>query len=63
MAIRPTEIQEHLAGLDYPADRSDIVSHARGKGASDEILDILEEVDDRTYDSPADLMKSIGEQI
>ncbi|WP_035279946.1 DUF2795 domain-containing protein [Actinokineospora spheciospongiae] len=48
----PIELQKHLSGVDYPASRQDLVEHARSDGASEEILQALENMPDRTYDGP-----------
>ena len=46
------EAQKFLSGLDYPAGRQEIVEHARGQGAGDEIVQQLERIPDREYNGP-----------
>ncbi|KNC19258.1 hypothetical protein AC792_07520 [Arthrobacter sp. RIT-PI-e] len=53
----PIDIQKALGGMEYPASKADIVSHAKDKGADDAVLDALNGLPDREYDSPTDVNK------
>ena len=46
------EVQKYLSGMDYPAAKSDILEHARGQGASEDVVQALEQIADREYDGP-----------
>jgi Protein of unknown function (DUF2795) len=46
------EVQKYLSGMDYPATKSDIVAHARGQGAGEDVVQALEQIADREYDGP-----------
>ena len=60
----PVEIQKHLKGVDYPANKQELTKHAKKQGADKEIISLLEKLpDDEEFDSPADLNKAIGEII
>ena len=48
----PIQMQKFLGGVDYPASRDDLVKHAEGKGADDDVLEGLRAIEDRTYDGP-----------
>ncbi|WP_158892252.1 DUF2795 domain-containing protein [Amycolatopsis anabasis] len=48
----PIEMQKYLAGVDYPANRDQLVDHARQQGAGDEVVEHLRALPDRTYDGP-----------
>jgi hypothetical protein len=52
MAPNPIEMQKYLSGVDYPADRDTLVEHARKHGASDEVVQHLESLPNRSYDGP-----------
>ena len=58
----PANIMMHLKGLDFPADKKKIISHAKtGPGPdTDDVLEILKQIADKTYESPADVMKEVG---
>jgi hypothetical protein len=53
----PIDIQKALGGMDYPASKEDLVKHAQDKGADDAVLETLNNLADREYDSPTDVNK------
>ncbi len=50
-------IQKHLAGVDYPVDKQQLLRTAKDQGAEKDVLDVMERMEDRTYDSPTDVTK------
>ena len=56
----PAEIQKHLGGVDYPASKQELIRHAKDQDAPEDVISVLNRVEDRSYDSPADLMKAVG---
>ncbi|CCH29508.1 DUF2795 domain-containing protein [Actinosynnema sp. NPDC047251] len=62
MTTNPIEVQKHLSGVDYPADKDDVVSAAESQGASDDVLDALRALPDRSFESPTDVSGAIGDQ-
>jgi hypothetical protein len=58
-----THIQEHLSGLDYPADKERIIAHARRQGAPRDVMDALEQLDGRrNFNSPIEMSEGFVEQ-
>jgi hypothetical protein len=57
----PANIAKHLEGIDFPADREDLVSQAEDNDADPEILDVLNRLPDQEYQSMADVMSAVGE--
>ena len=57
----PAEVEKYLKGLDYPAERDELVDWATEEGAPDNVISLLERIPDREYESPADVAKGIGE--
>ncbi|MDQ0735351.1 DUF2795 domain-containing protein [Arthrobacter agilis] len=53
----PIDIQKALGGMDYPASKEDLVRHAKDKGADGAVLETLENLPDREFDSPTDVNK------
>lgn len=53
----PIDIQKALGGMEYPASKEDLVKHAQGKGTEDSVLETLQNLPDREYDSPTDVNK------
>ncbi|GAA4283309.1 DUF2795 domain-containing protein [Brevibacterium daeguense] len=56
----PIQAQKFLSGIDYPASRDDLVKKAEQSGADDKVMSALKGLEDRKYDSPADVSKGIG---
>ncbi|NEQ29127.1 MAG: DUF2795 domain-containing protein [Microcoleus sp. SIO2G3] len=59
--VNPIELQKHLKGLDYPASKEDVISHAEKNGADKNIKWILEQLPDEEYETPTDVNKAVGE--
>ncbi len=58
----PANIMKHLKGMDFPADKGDLLSHAGNDQGPDteEVLDVLKQLPDKQYHSPAEVMKEVG---
>lgn len=59
--VSPAEIQKHLKDMDYPARKQDLVNHAKSRGADQDILSILEQLQDQQFNNAADVSKAIGQ--
>ncbi|WP_071191385.1 DUF2795 domain-containing protein [Trichormus sp. NMC-1] len=58
----PVELQKHLKGVDYPANKEELIEHAREQGADKQLLSLLEQLpEDEEYEDPTELNKAIGE--
>jgi hypothetical protein len=57
--VSPIEVQKALGGVDYPADKEDLVKNAEKKDANDKVLSALKDLPDKKYESPADVNKEI----
>jgi hypothetical protein len=58
--VNPIQVQKFLGGMDYPASKDEIVDHAKSKGADENVMDVLEQLPDDEYQTPADVSKAIG---
>lgn len=56
----PVQVQKFLGGLDYPVDKSEIVEKARSEGADENVMQALESIPDREYESPVSVSREIG---
>ncbi|WP_349570591.1 DUF2795 domain-containing protein [Azotobacter salinestris] len=56
----PSNISHHLKGIDFPAQKSDLVKQAEQNGADDDVLDTLKQMPDERYENMADVMKGYG---
>lgn len=60
MSANPIEIQRHLKGVDYPADRSELVERARSENAPPEVVEALEGLpEDEEFEGPDDVMEAV----
>jgi len=57
----PATVEKYLKGIDFPAEKEDLIDHALENGAPDEVIVVLERMPDREYGSAADVAKGIGE--
>ena len=58
--VNPIQAQKFLSGMDYPAGKPEIVEHARGQGADQDVLEALEQISDREYDGPNAVSAELG---
>jgi len=58
-----TEVQRALSGIDYPADRQQLVEHARSHGASDDVIQVLEQADADRFDGHDQVMRALKGQL
>jgi hypothetical protein len=56
----PIDVHLYLVGMHYPATKEDLVETARGGGAGDDVLNALERLPDREYDSPEDVTSAVS---
>ncbi len=59
--VNPVQIQKFLKGMDYPASKDELVSHAREHGADKEVCAILERLSQEEFTTPAEVSKAVGE--
>jgi hypothetical protein len=58
----PSNIMQHLKGIDIPGKEQDLENQARENGAQKDILEALEDLPDVTYNCAADVMKGFGDK-
>ena len=59
MALQVTEVQKALKGVDYPATREELASHAEANGADRELVEALRTMGKETFDGPNAVMKEL----
>ena len=59
--VNPIQAQKFLGGINYPASKDEIVQHAEGQGADENILSVLRQILDRQYDGPNAVSHEISE--
>lgn len=58
----PANIMKHMKGIDFPANKEKLIEHAKEAPGPDtqDVVEILEQIADRTYETPAEVMKEVG---
>ncbi|HJV24689.1 MAG TPA: DUF2795 domain-containing protein [Aromatoleum sp.] len=56
----PVQIQKFPGGLDYPVEKEEILEKARSEGADDLVMEALESIPDRSYESPVSISHEVG---
>ena len=56
----PANVATYLKGIDYPANKQDLLRHARQNGAEQDVVDVLERMPEQQYGNMADV-KGYGE--
>ena len=54
-------IAQALSGIDFPANKSDLIEHAKKNNADNEVIQALNEMPDEQYTSMADVFKGVGQ--
>jgi hypothetical protein len=58
--ISPAEVLRYLDGVAFPAPRGTLLNHARRVDAPPSVMELLERIPDRAYESAADLGGAIA---
>jgi hypothetical protein len=58
----PANIMKHLKGISFPVNKKKLLEHAKQAPGpdTDEVLEVLKEIADKEYHSPAEVMKEVG---
>ena len=56
----PIQVQKFLGGVDYPADKSSLVKRAKDHGADENVLNALNQMREKTFNSPNDVSEEMG---
>jgi len=59
----PANIMHHLKGINFPASKADIIKKVKENQEiedTSQVLGILEQIEDKEYVSPAEIMKEVG---
>lgn len=56
----PANVTKHLKGIDFPAEKKDLLKQAQQLKAEKVVIDEIQRMEDREYSSMSDVMKSFG---
>jgi hypothetical protein len=57
MHTSPIEVQKALKNMNYPANKKDIIKHAKDRDASNEVMQDIGNLPNKEYTSAADVSK------
>ncbi|MGN9766290.1 DUF2795 domain-containing protein [Micromonospora sp. SD12] len=60
MTVTGVQLQEYLAGLDYPVSREDLIRWGQENGVSTEMLQTLRALPAEEFGSPAELSEALN---
>nr|NQY45188.1 DUF2795 domain-containing protein [Chromohalobacter sp.] len=50
-----------LKGTDFPCSKADLIKQAKANHANDDVIELLDELSRRRYETMADVQKAVGE--
>jgi len=56
------EIQQALKGMDFPADKQQLVQQAKQNNASQNVIQTIQKLPEQKFKSPTDVEKAFGEK-
>ena len=59
-SVNPIQLEKYLKGVDYPANKNDLIKRAEQNGADQQVLDTLKQLPDRTFEGPSGVSKAVG---
>lgn len=56
----PAAVEKYLKGITFPADKNELIKHARENAAPDDVLYVLGQFGEEEYHSPIDVAKEVS---
>ena len=60
MDVNPIELQKHLKGVDYPANRDELVQTAESNGAPQDVIEALRSTNKDSFDGPTAVQQALA---
>jgi hypothetical protein len=61
MTVNPIQLQKFLGGIDYPANKQDLLDRAKKSGADQNVMKTLESLPRDKFNSPNDISEAFGD--
>jgi hypothetical protein len=58
--INPIQLQKYLKGIDYPANKADLIKNAKQMGADENVCSSLESLPDQDFEAPVDVSQALS---
>ncbi len=59
--VSAASLQKALEGTDYPANKRRLMNAARDNNAPDSIIEVVQKLPDKEFNSPTDVSRAFGE--
>ncbi len=59
--VNPIQLQKALKGVNYPADKKELLEAAKRNGGDQNVADTLSQLPERQYQKPSDVSKALGD--
>lgn len=61
--LRPADIEQYLAGLDFPATKREVIEYVRDGKPPRDVMSAVSGIDDRIYGGPTELNRVVAEMV
>ncbi len=58
--VSPAKVEKYIKGIKFPASKQQLLKQAESNNADEDVLNILENVPDKGFNSPIDISIAIG---
>jgi predicted transcriptional regulator len=58
--VSPAQVEKSLKGTHFPAEKQDLIQKAKENNANKDVLEVLENMPDKQFNSPVDISKAMG---
>lgn len=58
--VSPAQVEKYIKGIKFPASKQELIKQAEWNNASDDVLNILDNVPDKQFHSPIEISIAIG---
>jgi len=58
--VSPAQVEKSIKGTRFPAEKQDLIQRAKENNANQDVLDVLENMPDKQFNSPVDISKAMG---
>ena len=58
--VSPAIVEKYLVGMHYPAQKNKLIDNAQSNEAPSDVMDLVNKLPNKTYNSPIDITKEIG---
>ena len=60
MDVNPVEVQLHLAGLDYPAMKDEVIAQAEQNDAPQDVIEALQALGEEQFEDPSEVQEALS---